>query len=141
MYPSMQRSKRSFKNSKTDLSTNGHLDVIETKPDASLLGIQSINELGPNSRITLNKGTIKTCISDFISHERSHSTNKVGKVNMKSYYVGRYKNPEISNTIQINYEDLNLNEFSNTKFGCMHKLSQNSSKWNTLYDGFGTSGV
>jgi len=98
--------------------------------ESTLMGIQSITDLRMNS-----KDKIRQNIQDFISHKTGSKGEVYSQLNLKSFYIGKYKNPELVSKAEASYESLNIKDFySKTKFGSFHKLYQRNNKYSTLYN-------
>lgn len=118
-----------MKFSKNNMSTNTPMDTCEPFSEGILFGIKSIKDLR-----TMTRDKLKRSIHDFISHKRMEEQDKMANMNMKSYYVGSYRNPDLLQTLGAHYESLNIKEQAKTKFGGFHNVSQGPSKWSTLYE-------
>lgn len=131
LYPSMRKSLKRISNKVTAGTNTNPEGKHSIKPDTSdenLLGIRSISDLRSISRTGIRKN-----IHDFISHKKDTELNSNSQVNLKSYYLGHFKNPDFLHSISTNYENLNFKEYSRTKFGCFHKINQ-INKWSTLQE-------
>lgn len=131
LYPSMRKSLKRISNKVsacTNTNPEGKRSIKQDNSDDNLLAIQSISDLRSISRTGIRRN-----IHDFISHKKDSELNSNSQVNLKSYYLGHFKNPDFLHSIGTNYENLNFKEYSKTKFGCFDKINQ-INKWSTLHE-------
>jgi hypothetical protein len=138
MYPSMKRIPKHRLKSKVNASTNtnpeGKHPIVPDHPDAHLLGIKSISNLRSITRNSIQKN-----IHEFITQKKEKEALSNSQVNLKSYYLGHFKNPSFLHSIDTNYESLNFNNDSKNKFGCFNLMNHLNKKC-ALNEDAGVSG-
>ena len=132
MYPSLNKNLKKFNQTNVSTNTNpeGKIPLKTEDSGSNLMGIQSISDLNMHSR-----DLIQRSIQDFISHKRNSKTDSCSQLNLKNFYIGKYKNPDLqSNNNAISYENLNIKEYSNSNFGNFNKFYQKNYKFSTLFE-------
>ncbi|CAI2364750.1 unnamed protein product [Moneuplotes crassus] len=127
MYPSLAKNFQSFsKNQCVNTNKEGQNNLQGEYSEVNF-GLQDIIGRRNDSR-----DGIRRTIQDFISHTRSSKQDACSKINLKSFYLGKYQNPHLDNNRTTSYESINVKESKNSKFKGFQKFYQNIKKYSTL---------